>query len=215
MIQAGLLNEIDRESGDWLFIDIGFSAKSKTCGVLLGGGRPRTVTFAELRSEVLGIATASVSPLNLLIEAPLSVAFTADGNPTGRSLEQYGSRARYWYVGLGCGVLLATTYLLRDLFEHRGVRPIRLFEGFVSFKEKGVKSGHDEDVLALRSVVWSHSRPPASVCAAEKLKRQPTDRVVSAFRVAGMDFGVPPVVIAMANNAVHPTGEGGILGAGG
>jgi hypothetical protein len=126
--------EIHRESGEWLFVDIGFSRDGATCGVLAGSGKPEAVSFATLKKRVLDSIARRGSQLNLLVEAPLSVAFTAKGNPTGRSVERQGSRTRYWYVGLGSTVLLATAYLLRAVVQSGSRRKIRLFEGFVSFQ---------------------------------------------------------------------------------
>jgi hypothetical protein len=209
MIRSGRLDELDPQSGDWLFIDLGFSSKERTCGIAHGEGTPQCVTFGDLRRQVFQIAAAVRVPLNLLIEAPLSVAFNADGNPTGRSIEREGSQTRYWYYGLGCGVLVAATYLVRGLLDHPGPQPIRLFEGFVSFKQKGKKSHHGDDVQALRAVVWDRSRRAGAVCSPERLKLEATDRVESAFKVVGIDLGVPPVVIAMANTRMHPGGRRG------
>jgi hypothetical protein len=79
---------------------------------------------------------------------------------------------------------------------------IRLFEAFVSFKTKDDKSkkqkSHLKDVESLGDLIQDP----------EKLKRcihNPADpalpginssyRVESAFKVAGLDFGVPPVIM--------------------
>ena len=39
-IRAGTMDELERDSGDWLFVDIGFSSKKETCGILKHGGNP-------------------------------------------------------------------------------------------------------------------------------------------------------------------------------
>jgi hypothetical protein len=91
MIQAGAVTDIRPESGEWLFVDVGFSSAGKTCGVLSGTNAPECVTFGELSKRVVAAGAQAGPPLNLLIEAPLSVAFNARGNPTGRTIERLGS----------------------------------------------------------------------------------------------------------------------------
>jgi hypothetical protein len=117
-IRAATIEEVVRDSGDWVFVDLGFAGKSrKTCGLLIGDGEPRNRTFSELQSEIVEICRTSAGPLNLLIEAPLSVAFGANGDPAGRAIELRDGVQRYWYVGLGCSVLVAATYLLRSIYD--------------------------------------------------------------------------------------------------
>ncbi len=186
-------------SGKWVFVDIGFSRNARSCGVAIGENDPKEMKFSELAPAILGVVRAGTGPVNLLVEASLSVAFTPGGNPTGRRIEKRGARTRYWYVGLGCAVLVATTYLLRQLYECGSEREIRLFEGFVSFKEKGVKSSHSKDVADLRSVAWNLDHVPGEVVGPDQLKVNPDDRLCSAFAVAGMDLGVPPVVVVSSD----------------
>jgi len=192
MIRAGTVAELTRGSGDWLFIDVGFAERSRSCGLLLGDGDPVEVTFADLVSRGQAVVSESTSPLNLLIEAPLSVAFTATGNPTGRSVEKRDSGTRYWYVGLGCGVLVAALYFLSGLSRVTSRRDVRLFEGFASFKTRGAKSSHTGDV---REAVWHPEQHPKAIVPPDGLPRTSTDTVLSAFKVAGMDYRVPPVVV--------------------
>ena len=162
--------------------------------MLVGDGEPKEASFSQLKAEVLEIIAADGKPLNLLIEAPLSVAFNENGNPTGRLVERREKQTRYWYVGLGCSVLVAATYLLRALHDVRPQREIRLFEGLASFKPKGVRSSHSNDVLNLREIVWEGKSKSGRIVPPEQLAASPKDRLRSAFLVAGMDFGVPPVV---------------------
>ena len=133
-----------------------------------------------------------MTSINVVLEAPLSAAFDANGNPVGRSVEKRDGQSRYWYAGLGCSVLVAATYLLRSIHDQSPVREIRLFEGLVSFKPKGLPSSHSKDVGALRDVAWNH---PRKIVAPTELTLNQGDSIVSAFKVAGMDFGVPPVIV--------------------
>lgn len=194
MIRAGLTTEASRTSGEWVFVDLGFAKAAKSCGLLVGDEKPKEVSFSQLKTEMLEIVAADGKPLNLLIEAPLSVAFNESGNPTGRLVERRENQTRYWYVGLGCSVLVAATYLLRALHDVRPKRDIRLFEGLASFKPKGVRSSHSGDVLNLREIVWQGKSKLGCIVPPEQLAASPKDMLRSAFLVAGMDFGVPPVV---------------------
>ncbi len=194
MIRAGTVAEVRQESGKWIFVDIGFSKIERSCGVAIDNGDPTSIQFSKLAPYISKVICDTNEPFNLLVEAPLSVAFTAEGNPTGRAIERQGSKTRYWYVGLGTTVLLAATYLLRDLAERGASSDVRLFEGFVSFKTAGEKSNHERDVVSLREAVWQAGNRPDTIHAPEQLRLNTTDRLCSAFRVAGMDFGIPPVI---------------------
>ncbi len=193
-IRAATVTEANRSSGEWVFVDLGFAKEKKSCGLLIDEGEPRTLSFSELQGQIASICSASTAPLNLLLEAPLSVAFTPNGNPTGRSVERRNGQSRYWYVGLGCSVLTAATYLLRSIHDLSLKREVRLFEGFASFKPKGARSSHTQDVIALRELAWGRNMLLGQIVAPEKLALNPGDQVVSAFCVSGMDFGVPPVI---------------------
>lgn len=195
MIRAGIADEANRHSGEWVFVDLGFAEKAKSCGLLIGNGEAEEVSFSRLQARLLEIIAAGYKPLNLLIEAPLSVAFNEHGNPTGRSIEKRESQTRYWYVGLGCSVLVAATYLLRAIHDARSSRDIRLFEGLASFKPKGMCSSHSSDVHNLRKVIWDDSSKSGFIVPPEKLAVSPKHRLLSAFAVAGMDLGVPAVIV--------------------
>jgi hypothetical protein len=187
--------EVQDATANWLFIDIGFSAEAASSGFLDGWGVPRLMTFAELCRETVEVCCRGDPPLHLLIEASLSVAFNSAGNPTKRSVEKrIGENPRYWYLGPGCGVMVAAMYLLRTIYDAQPRREIRLVEGFASFKPKGMKSSHAGDVLALRDVVWKRPGSSGRMLSPEELRVAPSDRLESAFAVAGMDFSVPPVV---------------------
>ena len=160
LIRAGQLDEAHKGSGEWVFVDPGFAMDGrKSCGLLERShkDKPDTLTFSELRGRLEALAVKGNDPINLVIEAPLSVAFSVSGNPAGRHFERRDGKSRYWYVGLGCSVLTSATYLLRAITEARPTREIRLFEGFVSFKAKG-KSDHCEDVRDLKRVVWDEKK---------------------------------------------------------
>lgn len=200
-IRAGRTNEAHPDSGEWVFVDPGFAQdKSRSCG-LLASGQPQSVTFSDLKAQLAALIVENDAPMNLVIEAPLSVAFSGSGNPTGRSIERRDGRSRYWYVGLGCSVLTSASYLLRAITDARRTREIRLFEGFVSFKPKGTTSNHCKDVRDLKRVIWGE-RGAGRIVPPEVLATHPEHSVISAFAVGAMDYGVPPVVLVGGEN--HP-----------
>lgn len=98
-IRAGTKYEIIPDD-DWVIVDIGFSRDQKTCGLLQisRGSDERKqadpVTFGVL-IESLRKRVQTTNRLNLVIEAPLSIAFSEKGNPVGRCFEKNGSNTRY------------------------------------------------------------------------------------------------------------------------
>src|SRR2546428_176223 len=149
MIRAGKTSEIAWGRGNWVFLDIGFARDAKSCGLLIGGDEPVCLQFGPAKQRIVAFAQQARSSLNLVIEAPLSVSFTAEGNPTGRSVEKNGAQTRYWYNGLGCGVMVAAMYLIRGLHNAQTKHVIRLFEGFVSYKDRAIPTDHRCDALFL------------------------------------------------------------------
>ena len=192
-IRAGTVNEIYKREGDWLFVDIGFSSTEKTCGVLMGGDSPTEITFSDAKKFVVQELQRSGSPLNLVIEAPLSATFSRYGNPTGRSFERRGRTTRYWYYGGAALLVVATGHLLRGVLDSVPNRPVRLFEGFVSFKSNRVPSSHAGDVMSLWNAIL-YPDQARIIVPPEKIAVRRTDRIESSLRFARMDFGIPPVV---------------------
>lgn len=183
--------------GNWIFLDIGFSgaanARGKTCGMLIGGDEPQLVSFAAAAQTIVKTIAASRSTINLVIEAPLSVCFR-NGNPTGRSIEKEKGKSRVWYVGAGCAVMVASMYLIRQIADAKPPVTIRLFEGFISYKDRSAKSDHKRDTLLLREVVKHNDRHSDCIIQADKLKLQHHDVLSSAFQVIGIDCDVPTVI---------------------
>lgn len=195
-ITSAKIDQVTSTPGLWVYVDIGFSSKQRSCGLLIEGGDPVELLFSELCERLKKLCKECTTPINLVIEAPLSVAFDSKGNPAGRSIERLGKQTRYWYVGLGCSVLVAATYLLRELVAVQTSTQIYLIEGMVSFKDKSVKSSHSSDVLALQSVVRDRKNGRGYIVTPNELKQVEDHTLKSAFQVAGMDFGIPPVIVA-------------------
>ena len=191
-IEPGTPSDISRAEGNWIFLDVGFSHSSRSCGVLFGEETPRCLQFGEATREILDRLRGARSLMNLVVEAPLSVCFDSRGNPKGRSLERHGGKTRYWYNGLGCAVMVAAMYLVREI--HQAGCTARLFEGFVSYKDGSVPSSHMNDVLMLREIVRDPAKFSENIYSAERLKLDPSDKLKSAFAVAGIDCGIPAVI---------------------
>ena len=192
MIKAGEVKDIRWSNGNWLIFDIGFSNRKKSCALLFNDKKPDVYQYDEAVTKAQEIIQYFEN-LNLVIEAPLSVAFDNHGNPKGRSVEKMGNRARYWYCGPGSTVLLATTYFLRRIKNSSPTANIKLFEGFVSYKDRGQTSDHLKDVTLLMKSIMSPN--VLQYCKhPHELKLADDDVLESAFKVAGMDFGIPPVI---------------------
>ena len=194
MIEAGLHSQITWGEGNWVFLDIGFSRDARSCGVLMGDGNPASAKFGEAKRLILARTKAAQAPLNLVIEAPLSVCSmppeTQKVDPSRKRVARHVTGT----YGTGCSVMVAAIYLVRDLENGRLDYPVRLFEGFISYKDPSVPSDHERDVLLLREVVRDPDKFKDSLFSPEQLKQNSTDELLSAFRVAGYHFGIPPVI---------------------
>lgn len=193
-LRAGSSEDLPGLDSLWCFLDIGFSASKPSCGLLVGDGTPAELLFSEAKQQIIRICSTSDLPVSLVIEAPLSVSFSPEGNPRGRSIEKHGSQTRYWYVGLGCTVMTAAGFILCELAKLRGGPEIRLFEGFVSFKAKNTASNHSNDVLLLRDI--AHGSGGGSIIDGQNLAMGNKDHLESAFKAWGLDYGIPAAIVA-------------------
>ena len=195
MIRAGVKSEISLSTGEWIILDIGFANKSNSCGLLINRESPVDLQFNEAKERICHVISNSTNPVNLVIEAPLSVAFDSKGNPKGRAVEKQGRKTRYWYLGPGCVVMVAALYLVKAISEIPTNAEVRLFEGFVSFKESGKKSIHSRDVALLMEVIENPNQYSEAIIEPEALKMTSSDTLKSAFLVAGIDAGIPPLIM--------------------
>jgi len=197
MIHAGKVSDLGWSKGTWLILDIGFSNTKKSCGYILGESDPEQMQFGEAIARVVNIAKNSTS-LNLVIEAPLSVAFDKSGNPKTRSIDKKDGQNRLWYVGPGCAVMVATMYLLRKLYDSCLSAEVKLFEGFVSFKSRETRSSHSDDVSCLRDGIKKTGIQTSRFYGPGDLKEDPDDEIKSAFEVmnlTNMDLSIPAVIM--------------------
>ena len=199
-IRAGTMKELTDPTGDWCFVDIGFAGKAKSCGYLLATfghdtiDKPFKMTYGELGDTLCSLVVQSGPPLHLVLEAPISSAFTPQNNPVGRSIEKAGSKTRYWYVGLGCSVLVSSLYLIKRLAELDRNRELRIFEGFVSFKDRNQQSDHIQDVRAMKRVVWSRGADGGDFCEPIALSSANGSMVRSTMELLGLDATPPPII---------------------
>lgn len=193
LIRAGRVDELIWDNESWIVLDVGF-AKSGTAssGLGIGTADPVNMTFADARVRIIQCIIDAGRPLNLVIEAPLSVAFDINGNPIGRRFEKReGSGIRYWYLGAGATISIAALYLLHDLMHQEIEAEVRLFEGFATFKPRGI-SNHKADVEALRRVVKYEQ---GWIIDPTEFALNPEDRIESLFQIIGMDAGIPPLLV--------------------
>lgn len=193
-ISAGTLGNINWKDGGWLILDLGFSNQTESCAILQQDGIEDCFTYGKAVEKIIEIAEKNRTT-NLVIEAPLSVSFDRHDNPKGRQGERLDNgQHRYWYVGLGCSVLVASSYLIKKLADHPSTAEIRLFEGFVSFKERGKKSDHLADVNSLRKAIEGYYGGCDHVIRPDDVTLDDGDRVTSAFDILGLNIGIPPII---------------------
>jgi len=188
MIEAGRISDLKWTDDNWIFVDIGFSGKKKSCGVIFGGEQAECLTFGNAQRKIAQFVSAKTS-VNLVIEAPLSVCFSRNGDPEGRDLEKLKGATRYWYCGLGCVVMTAAIYLVRAVALSNPTARIRLFEGFVSYKKKGAYSDHRADVERLREAVRN-----SDVASFRAPKALNGGELRSALAIAGIECDCPAII---------------------
>ena len=129
-----------------LAVDLGYSARSKSCGVAWAGGAVvQSLEFGECIERVAQ-QLSRVGRHTLILEAVLSTYHTSQGNPAIRGEFEKG---RGWYHGPGVTTFAAALRFVRELNRAlpSDLRPIPLVEGFLSYKP--VRTAHSEDALRL------------------------------------------------------------------
>lgn len=232
---------VDYAGSPWVIVDIGFSSNSRSCGVTINGNvipdpvegyRCTTSTPDILGDKHYGMLSPAITqwlahhhglrenhPVNLMIEAPLSMAFARrsepgeklqgvhQGNPVARAPDRLGNakhnglppdQRRLWYTQPGSGLMIASCRLIQELITTLDGCEIRLFEGFVSFKEGEGPKGHWRDTCKLwhalpaedaenrllsRPIIDSQKHTAQSVLALIGLDS--TDEVPPVLRVTG------------------------------
>ena len=124
------------------------------------------------------------------LKKPERWCFSKNGNPTCRQTEKETiegkTKTRYWHAGLGCSVMVAAMYLIRAISEAAPNNQVRLFEGFISYKDRADGTDHCGDFELSREV---ERREQCEHCirSGNALLVDPTDRIFRAFKVCGFD----------------------------
>ena len=196
-IEPGTCDQIKWDNDTWIIWDVGFGENVQSSGLILPHMEPECYRFACAKRRIVEYVKNADAPTNLVIEAPLSVCFNNDGNPTPRlrveKVEVEGkTKYRRWHQA--CGIMVAAMHVIRAIADAGPKKPVRLFEGFVSYKVKGVASDHCRDVRLLREVIEEPERFATCIHSGESLRGDPTNTIESAFKVCGLDCGVPAVI---------------------
>jgi hypothetical protein len=185
-IVAGDCSDIHWGSGEWIIVDMGFSNTKQSCGVAIGDSTPRKMRYGDLVKKVIKAAQEDKREyLNLLLEAPLSMAFNTCENPVRRSFEEVKHE---WYLRAGATTMLGAIYLIDRLNASDSICKVRLFEGFAPLS----KVDHAKIAGALRKVVKQRI-DDRIVKPCDILKRE-SGCVTPAYRVTNGDGKIPPVV---------------------
>ena len=207
-VRAGCIKELCKlnetttsgEDPPWVIIDIGFSGSKRSCGITINGDRipdplqdyiSPPAPSTDLGDKHYGMLCPAITEwlertnmpssnpaLNLMIEAPLSMAFArrgetsaqpqyaTQGNPIARIPDQLEEtddnnkvqrKLRHWYTQPASGLMVASMRLIQDLSTELNGWEIRLFEGFVSFKTGEETEGHWEDTCKLWNALPTYS----------------------------------------------------------
>ena len=182
---------------DWLFIDLGLNNTKPTCGFLkiLNPGDEEELagnfTFGDMVDRtILTIHQRVRTPLNLVLEAPLSLTFRDTGNPITRACDLGNGLARPWNAGAGPGVTVAAIALLTKIRDAGIEREVRLFEGFVSGRPD---LDHVGVCRLLRDAVWQ--RVERDIFSGDEIKQSTNDLIVTLLWTLGLgDNEVPSVI---------------------
>lgn len=215
-ITAGKVCDIDNARQDetlwedWIFVDIGFAPpNNKSCGVAVGKCKAKKVAFSKLVEIVINEVekpNKRSKQLNLLLEAPLSMAFDLAGNPTARRFElgdetngaqgkagRFGnllaSKKRGWYAQAGASTRGGAERLLWSLNRCKRQRMVRLFEGFAPVKEPN----HDKVANRLREVVRGQTHCPI-LSSHELLVDSTREHLWPIPGISGWDSTEPPAI---------------------
>lgn len=203
-IIAGECGDIKWGSGDWIIVDMGFANTKKSCGAAIGSTKAQRFWFGDLVKKVIEEAQKNThEELNLLLEAPLSMAFDHQKNPMRRSFEDLDHA---WYRNSGAAMMLAAIRLIDRLDSTDRKREVRLFEAYAPLKD----ADHARVAAALREVVKQRIQErfvkPSDIAPEAKC-------LLPAYRLTNEDGKIPPVVLLLwsdyrsraTGSAVRPT----------
>ncbi len=128
-----------------LGIDLGYSAKTKSCGLARSGSKDlHALGFGEC-IDYTAFLIREHGPHVLILEAVLSTYHRSDGNPDIRGDFEKG---RGWYHGPGVTTYAAALRFLEQLDKKLPPKyKIPIVEGFLSYKP--ARTDHTEDARRL------------------------------------------------------------------
>ncbi len=131
-------------------LDIGFSNKKESCGIAWNEGEETKLAamkFGAAIDHIFKLALNSKSTA-LIIEAPLSVLFSEDGNPECRFPSEKNNG---WYWGAGILTHGAALVLLKGLYyRSQGTEleiSISIYEAFSSNKKTNLCDKHEAELI--------------------------------------------------------------------
>ncbi len=185
-------------------VDLGFSKTKVSTGVsvILDGKNivpPKPMQFATAIQAMNNLLECDHQGLVLILEAPLSFAFTGDGNPCHRHIElrrSYKARSgpispKGWFYQAGATLSLASLVFLKRLQIPENV-VVHLIEGFYCNITKNECHPADPAVAeALAKQFCKRDRPPLIAPRSESCG----GRIESLPGVPGLSDRVPPVLL--------------------
>jgi len=127
-------------------IDIGYSARARSCGFTYTGASSTETLFFGQCIEATQELIKKAGAHTLILEAVLSTYHRPDGNPDIRGEFEKG---RGWYYGPGVSTFAAAIRFLEMLDQElpQNIRPLPLVEGFLSYKKS--RTEHCDDAQRL------------------------------------------------------------------
>lgn len=143
--------DIDRKDYPLVAIDLGYSHKVASCGIMHSGiTKPITLKFGAAIQEVVRLVEHH-DTLILILEAVLSTYHDEYGNPDIRGDFEKG---RGWYYGPGVATYAAAIRFLKILHQKCANNvTVYLGEAFLSFKE--THSRHHDDAKIIYDYFWN------------------------------------------------------------
>jgi hypothetical protein len=68
MMEAGRREQINWGDGNWVFLDVGFSERKRSSGILIGGEKSEPLRFADATRKIVEHVKCAASLTNLVIE---------------------------------------------------------------------------------------------------------------------------------------------------
>lgn len=164
-------------------------SKSKSSGLILPTGEEITTTWSDACKIVIDIASKRKSPLNVMLEAPLSFSFKNE-NPIRRSFEPTNYE---WYRNAGAGLAWGAGLFLIELSKASSAK-VLLYEAFITNANKTRKNlrsdNHIRDArLMVKNIIENKENLLTDLCLSDA-------KIESSTKRLGLDFGIPPVLRA-------------------